>query len=920
MALPESISGIDFNINFGGRAGPFQSGGSTYGVAKDSTNVYQLNILKNTNPGTDSWTEEATDTVISTGTVIHSIDAVQVGTDIYIGVGVDNGSNVDYRFYIFSMSSDSFTTTDEVIFQVTSRIPAAADIMINIAVRSDGSVVAIIQDDGANEMGTKSRVSYLVRSTGGTWDSSTTAVDDGGAVNYNFGRATLDLNNNLAHITYFDGTDIQHKSLSSGGSLSSAEAVNDTTTTDGQSMLAWINDGSANIIEAIWRKSSNSHGYSSLITDDGTPAAEAVFSDSVNIGAEEFQIYGDNTNDKFYAVYSHNADGDLYLNEYDGSWGTETEIHDAIGINEVAGIGAFTNDASAFVLAWFAEDQTGGLNEYYDEHVLAAGGLNVNLTFISSTSILYAVTEISEITPGFVTSTTALFAPTIGIEVLPGFVVSTSTLYAPTISQTINLTFISSISTLYPPAVAVEPQVNLTFISSSSILYNPSPESTIILGFISSGTTVYAQSAVAVLSVSLGFIASSSVLYSLTISQTINTLGFIGSGSALYNPSTQSTATPGFITSVTTVYSLSASVVLSINLGFISSSSTVYSPTISQTINLTFIASTSVVYALVAGTPQTVNLGFISSSTTVYALVITQTLTLGFISTASTLYAPVVTSTIALGFISSSSVVYAPTIEQTLTLGFVSSISTLYSPSPESTVVLGLIDSSTVVYSLTANNAAGTQTVNLTFISSSSILYSPSTESTITLGFISSGTVVYAQSAIVVLNVSLGFINSASTLYSLSPESTIALGFITSASIIYTLSALAEPQVNLGFIASSSALYSPSAESTITLGLITSTSALYGPALESTIELGFIGSTSVVYAPVITLGGALEVFLAFIPSATIVYTIAVHFKPPYEIVITQYHEREVVIDQYYEREVVIEEHYEHEVIIDRDFT
>lgn len=249
---------------------------------------------------------------------------------------------------------------------------------------------------------------------------------------------------------------------------------------------------------------------------------------------------------------------------------------------------------------------------------------------------------------------------------------------------------------------------------------------------------------------------------------------------------------------------------------------------------------------------------------------------LTFISSTSTLYPLVTESTITPGFIASASAIYAPTISQTISLTFIDSTSTLYSP----TVLVE-------------------PQIDLSFITSSTTLFNPAMENSITLGFVSSTSIVYAQSAAVVLSVSLGFISSTSVVYAPTIEQTI----------------------NLTFISTSSILYNPALELTVSLGFISSTTTIYAPTIEQTINtLGFITSSTTLYSPAVALGGLQDIFLTFIPSTVIVYTVAIHFKPPYEIIIEQYHERGVVIDEYHEREIVIDEHHEHEIIIDRDFT
>lgn len=406
MALPDSPSDIAFAPN-GGRHGPFADGsGNYYFAARDGTNVYQLNILKNTNPGTASWTEAATDTVLDTSTTIYSIDAIQDSTNLYILVGTGDGTNVDYQFYIFSMSSDSFTTTDESAFTIGTNPPSTSDIFGSLARRSDGSIVAVIQDAIEKVHGADySRVSYLKRSTGGTWDASTTAVDDGGEINYRNPRCILGASNKV-HIAYQHGTnDLDHKSLNSSDTLSSAEAVNDNSYTgQPEPRIAYLNDGTDDLVAIIWDASNATENTTraSIITNDGTPGAESTIS-SGNVQGDLLStrltaVNNSDTTSRFYAVWIDATDDDLEMAEYipGTGWQTEVAIEESITATEVAGCNVYTNDSSDTVLAYLYTESTNG--ESYNEYVLASSGITINAT----ADVLASAGQAATITPGAV--------------------------------------------------------------------------------------------------------------------------------------------------------------------------------------------------------------------------------------------------------------------------------------------------------------------------------------------------------------------------------------------------------------------------------------------------------------------------------------------------------------------------------------
>lgn len=374
MALPDTLPatfGWFFTSN-GSYVGPFAYNGNYYFFGKGTSSQYVVRVYKNSNPGTSSWTYIASDSVSPTF-ALQSMCARQIGSDVHIiSSNTEASTSVNYFYQIFSMSSDTFTTTYETLFSITSNLPASGAFGATVERRSDGTTVAFIQDETAAwHGGDYSRVSYLKRSSGGTWDTSTTAVDSGtGGVNYTMPRSVLGTSDKI-HFSYYDGTNIQHKSLSSADSLSSAEALNDTAVTHGQSSLAHINDGSNELVLATWLKSSDNKLYSSLITNDGTPAAETLWSDDTTYeNLYRWQLFGDDANNKFYGMYSRGTDADIYFDVYDSGWaGTDVEAWDAVTMTQLFGMNVYQNDAGDTVLAYLVYAN----NYYYNEYVLVAG-------------------------------------------------------------------------------------------------------------------------------------------------------------------------------------------------------------------------------------------------------------------------------------------------------------------------------------------------------------------------------------------------------------------------------------------------------------------------------------------------------------------------------------------------------------------
>lgn len=561
------------NVNIGERHNcePIYYNGDTYILLQDSADNSILEIYSSPTGLGGTWTEIASINTSSSSTV-RSVAWVLNGDNLCIVI-MDTGDDVNYSEY--DISADTWVSSDVQLIngsQVSSNDHSA-----DIDKYANGDLIIVYQADNVSSQHSTAFIERL----SGTWDTTGTTIDDGVAsTDYTMPHVWVD-SVDVANIAYYDETngDILIKTWD-GTTLSSVQTVNDTTVTIAQTGLNiyGYQIGSVERAVVIWIKSAaNGIGFS-FVDDGGTPSAEHLTT-LVAATNNILHVSADNTNDEVIAVVADSSD-DLWLIKYDGSVWTETEIGDAYTA-KVGGLGVFANDDSDIVAAYIYSNGTASEVDY-DEYVLPAA-LSVSLTFISSASSVYAVTETSTIAPSFISSSSSVYAltATATLSVSLGFISSSSAVYSPTITSTIALGFISSSSVLYTPTVTVEPQVNLNFISSSSVLYTPSPESTVTLGFISSSSSVYVLTATAVLSVSLGFISSISNVYALTPKSTI-ALSFISSSS--------------------TVYALVASEEPQANLGFIASSSTVYSLTASPDldITLTFISSSSVVYAISA--------------------------------------------------------------------------------------------------------------------------------------------------------------------------------------------------------------------------------------------------------------------------------------------------------------------------------
>lgn len=397
MALPDSFSGVT-TAQFH-RTKPFAYNGSYYTIWLDSTDNSLLEMWKSIDAGTSAWSEQdGTNRPDTAATAYRGINAVQVGANIHIAT-INSADDVEYS--VFDCSTDSWSGTI-VNESVTSQTVSATNYSVAITVRSDGDVIiAYSSAEDTYHGGDYERLSYKIR-VSGTWGSENSLDDGASTTNYTFVSSVLGASDKT-HFVYYDGTNVQHKSLSSADSLSSAEACNDTTPTVITSLtpaLSYHDHSGTERITVIWRKSSSQTVYGCEIDNDGTPGAEQSIGDNTVYATSpqphEFDVVADDTNNIVYALYNRSSDQDLYLDSDSGSgWGTDTAAFASISSIGLTGISVYTNDASDTVLAVQYRETTA---YYYDEYVLSSSGITISCSAVT----LASAGQVSSITPGAV--------------------------------------------------------------------------------------------------------------------------------------------------------------------------------------------------------------------------------------------------------------------------------------------------------------------------------------------------------------------------------------------------------------------------------------------------------------------------------------------------------------------------------------
>jgi hypothetical protein len=191
-----------------------------YFLGVDSTNNYALDVYKATDP-TSSWSQVTTVSTTS-NLAISDIAAYQVGDNLHIALAITNSTNTDYRYYVYSLATESFTTSNEAI-QTAIATNSFRD--CSIVVRSSGDVIVIYSGAAESIMGTAySRVRYA-RRVSGVWTTAV-FVDAQGSVSWVQPECCLGASDR-SHLFWSENaaSTVYHRTLTSGNVLQTQGSV-----------------------------------------------------------------------------------------------------------------------------------------------------------------------------------------------------------------------------------------------------------------------------------------------------------------------------------------------------------------------------------------------------------------------------------------------------------------------------------------------------------------------------------------------------------------------------------------------------------------------------------------------------------------------------------------------------------------------
>lgn len=372
-------------VESAGKPGPFLDGnGNLYVLVGNEPVGSAYIVMAKSTDGGASWTEvggASRPTQIDT----ECCQVVQIGTALHV-LHQQSGRDVYYHRFNTSdagASPDAWVEKDTLVYNGDG---TSSDQQCTLVARSDGSLVAAYRTNVVSSLG---HIGYAVRSTGGSWGSTST-LDHGGAGAYYRGVSAVTGEADKVHFFYaadISGTDhIWHRSLDSGGTLSSAEQVSDNVTKVSSSydmpltQPAYYDDAGVERVTVAWIRNSNNYLASAVVEDDATPAAEVAVSTAAISGnfmdghCIAAQLVADPDNKVVYAFFADASTQDLWVSTSTdgGAWSTPVEVFDGRTVTWFDGLQVYTRNGRRRIGMFWSEGTTYNVDEtlWFSEYAL----------------------------------------------------------------------------------------------------------------------------------------------------------------------------------------------------------------------------------------------------------------------------------------------------------------------------------------------------------------------------------------------------------------------------------------------------------------------------------------------------------------------------------------------------------------------
>ena len=393
MALPTTITGLSTSPNKYSQ--PFiSSGGNVYVVGRDTSTTSLIRAFKATDP-TSSFSNVGTDFNLTSSHSLETLVAIQSGDNIHVATTDSSAGSLTILYHVFSMSSDSWTTTNESILGSTSVVNSSALSMLGISIRSDGDVIVTHNGSTDKIMGTDYDRAKYSRRESGSWTSDVDLGDVSASVNY-YASGVVIGGSDRMHFFFVDDTnnDMYQRTLNSSNSLETLPSAFDTTvsTTELALMQLGVSYDSGGTIKVRYPISDATASVANSAKLDSNTDTPTVTQDTgitgataVNTGAYfrlTFTADGTTLWHSFQA-----ADHDLYTqsNADDAGWDAPVEFYDDAGALSGHRANIYTR-GSTKVLAFV---MTAGSSIKYHEKTLSAGTTDAAFDMDAAASVTW---------------------------------------------------------------------------------------------------------------------------------------------------------------------------------------------------------------------------------------------------------------------------------------------------------------------------------------------------------------------------------------------------------------------------------------------------------------------------------------------------------------------------------------------------
>lgn len=356
-----------------------------YCFVTDSGTITAIRAMRTTTPGSGGWTEQDSGSRPSGGNDATYLAAVQDGTTIHILHGESRGLSADLEYSQFSLSSNTWIVTKELVDAGANSIMDGAA----VSVRSDGDVVVLYSGTTHKFMGSDRASTEYARREAGSWTSGI-RVDDLGTTDDNAFAGSISIgDSDRMHFFWYVNvigvsTELDHRSLSSTNTLATIQSAINTTTLNAiatpslRGGVSYDSGGTTKLRTAFPISTNAAFHVMEADAAESPTWSESVRVNEFNMGRGQLVDLRVN-GVVLHAVYLRAGTGDLCLdsNDDDGGWaGTDTLILDtSIQPNDFFfGTNVFDRSGLKIGIIYWNDI---GTTVLYDEHDLAVAGLSI---------------------------------------------------------------------------------------------------------------------------------------------------------------------------------------------------------------------------------------------------------------------------------------------------------------------------------------------------------------------------------------------------------------------------------------------------------------------------------------------------------------------------------------------------------------